>query len=153
MASIDEYRGRVYLAPLWRTTMGVGIGGTPIRQLPSNGDDAELGECLLEVLDGSERVVPHPNRDEFAYITEPLRQAAGVRTFRMFEREAEHVSARLVTGTGLVLIPYENRVARREGYRSVNRARVVVSPDDPTAIGAAIKATLRRAAEARERTG
>src|SRR5258708_3470138 len=94
----------VIISAMSQTNVGAWIGSPPLFAV--NEDDVSLiGKRCLEALDASQTGVPHPRASEFATISAPRYQLAGVRNESEFARGTKCASIERDEGQ-LSVIPY-----------------------------------------------
>lgn len=139
MKSVSVFRlsGRLFIHPNKRTTDGVWLSRPSFVSLPLESTDEKIGETILALLEQSVGVVPHPR--DWAGISKPRLDAAGVRTESAFMKGAKLVDVGL--DGDMSLAPQHNGGARGElrGFSPIPEARMAISAaSSPSEIGAAL---------------
>ena len=119
--------GRLIIAPIVQTTIGLGVEVDP-HCLPAPVDHDALANALAGALARSDRVVPHPLQGEWKGLFQPFLRAAGVRSYRAFMADAQRVGIAL-DGQQLTLEPQRN-LGPREGFVPVPENAEWVDQDD-----------------------
>jgi hypothetical protein len=96
-------KGKIFLHPYSRTTLGFWIFSTPV--LVASESDKDIGGQLLEVLSKSAENVAHPTI--WKGLTDPLVKTAGMRSFDAFAKSAIVVDICCDEGN-VTLIPTKN---------------------------------------------
>lgn len=130
-----------YLVVADRTTAGVWID--PISEavkLPSDVNRADLGAAVLGGVASSARVVPHPQRHEWARrraSSHPLLRQAGTRSWRAFNRGSSLVQVSRADAE-ITVTPMRPLAEPQGAYQEVtDRASRITSPSSEE-LGAAI---------------
>ena len=132
---------KVILHASSRTTAGVWILDAPVLEAPSL-DPAGLGQLVVETLEGSRQVVPHPV--VWKGIFDPVLRLAGVRTPNTFAKTARCVEVE--SDSGLVtFIPTVNH-GSKGGYEPRLQKSRQVSTVNPIDIGYALLASFQECA-------
>ncbi|MBL8546320.1 MAG: hypothetical protein JNL81_07635 [Hyphomonadaceae bacterium] len=110
-ASIHLRRGKFYVDTESRTKAGIWVGVGAV-QIVDEGNDIALAEALRSALEASQHGIPTPPPDDDLTIS--ILEAAGVKTWRAFVRDATCVDAKLSDGR-VTLTPYR-KVDRAGNY-------------------------------------
>lgn len=116
------------IAPVVRTTAGIGLEVEP-SALGNSPDEDAIADALSRALARSARIVPHPAQKEWKGFFQPFEEAAGVRSYKAFMKDAQRVGIRAIEGK-LELTP-ELNLGSKEGFESIPERAVFVSRDDP----------------------
>ncbi|MES2903923.1 MAG: hypothetical protein V4696_07040 [Pseudomonadota bacterium] len=108
--------GTVVIAPVIRTTSGIGLEVDPIG-LGAAPDQETIAGALAEALAQSDRIVAQPAQHEWKGFFQPFLNAAGVRSHKAFMGDAQRVSIRVVDGR-LKLTPQRN-LGSKEGFEPI----------------------------------
>jgi len=117
--------GKIIVGPVNRTTMGVGLEVDPRVYLPIVSDLA-LG--IKHALAMSAKVVEHPSQGEWKGFFKPFLDAAGVRSYAAFMKDAKRVSICIVDGQ--IKITPQRNLGSRQGFEPVSDAAVLIPLDD-----------------------
>lgn len=120
-------RGKLILAPIIRTSTGIGLEVDPVvlGDVPSS---EAVAHAISEALTKSARVIPDPDRDQWKGFFEPFHVAAGVRSHKAFMKDARRISIR-ATDDQLKLTPQRN-LGSKGGFEPIPEASVVLSAAD-----------------------
>ena len=88
------------------------IATGPCMRLPIDCNDLDLGGGVMSALEHSEPSVPHPGRDGWKAVLQPLLEAANVKTWSTFIRSAYNVRVSMENGS-IEITPLVNRGARQ----------------------------------------
>lgn len=124
--------GTLIFAPVIRTSVGVGLEVDPVR-LDDPHDIVAMRNGLIAALEGSQRVVPHPSQDQWKGFFKPFQDAAGVRSFRAFMKDAKSIYID-ATKEEIRLTPARN-LGTRGGFKDLPDESITLPPDD---IGGAV---------------
>lgn len=116
-------RGKLILAPVIRTSTGLGLEVDPVVV----GDVTAIGDiarAIGEALASSTRVVPHPAQDQWRGFFEPFQIAVGVRSHKAFMKDARRISIR-ASGDHLKLTPQRN-LGSKGGFEPIPEDAVVL---------------------------
>lgn len=126
--------GRIILAPMSRTTVGVYIASNP-KWFGKSAKKAVIAQAIGEALAGSRIDVPHPTPDQWKRQFIPFQDAAAVKNFKTFMREARHVDIDR-TGDTVVLTPSDNLGANNGFEPRPDDAKIVTVGDGEAMAGA-----------------
>ena len=107
---------RVLIAPLVRTTSGVGLEIYP-QNLGSSPDHKEVEAGLATAFARSEWMVPHPAQSEWKGFFDPFLKAAGVRSLKAFMATAQLLNVEEKDGVWIVT-PHRN-LGAKEGFEPI----------------------------------
>jgi hypothetical protein len=143
-AVVYGINGRLLVAPVVRATTGIGLEVDPARvDQPVNRD--ALAGALRVALDASEKVVPHPRRDEWPGFFKPFLTAAGVRSFKAFMARAQRVS--VYQADGRVTVTPDTNIGAKAGFEPAPQlAEVIEAPDLAAAADAVMRSLARTGA-------
>ncbi|GLR47198.1 hypothetical protein [Sphingomonas astaxanthinifaciens] len=127
--------GKVVIAPVIRTTSGIGLEVDP-KSLGAAPDQESIAGTLAEALARSDRVVPQPSRDEWKGLFQPFLTATGVRSHKAFMDGAQRVSIRVLDHQ-LKLTPGRN-LGSKEGFEPIPDQAQLHSADDLHSAAAAL---------------
>ena len=111
--------GKIIVAPVVRTTTGIGLEVDPSVFPPIAADQA-LG--MQDALAKSAMVVEHPPQSGWKSFFKPFQDAAGVRNYAAFMKAAQMVSIRVV-GDQIEIEPQRN-LGLKEGFEPIADAAV-----------------------------
>jgi hypothetical protein len=77
-----------YIYPYFQTTAGLSIAGEPIVEVDQNSPNSKIAEALLKALEMSKNNVPHPVKDEWKNIAEPVLRALNVKSWNVIYKKA-----------------------------------------------------------------
>jgi len=129
--------GHWIVAPVVRTTAGLGLGIDPVK-LGDAPDDGAVAAALERALAASARIVAHPSREEWAGSFEPFLKAAGVRSHKAFMKAAQCVDVD-EGDSGLRLIPNRN-LGAAGGFEPVQEQAVLRAHGDVSGAASILKA-------------
>lgn len=135
--SVNE---NVLIAPVVRTTMGVGLEIEPANIGPAP-DEESIARALSHALAQSGRIVPHPAQQDWKGSFQPFLDAAGVRSRKAFRTTAKQVSIEAVADQ-LKLTPTRN-LGGRDGFEELPDQAVLLRADDLKAAAAELLQMLR----------
>lgn len=127
--------GTVVIAPVVRTTAGLGLEVDPQR-LGATPSQADVAAALSQTLSQSQRVIAHPTQQEWKGFFQPFLSAAGVRSLKAFMATARSVGVEERDGT-FVITPCRN-LGAKEGFEPISSQAVAV-PDIETAAKIALE--------------
>lgn len=141
LAHVYRHKGSLYVRPFCQTTAGVWIGADCVVRLDPNASPLDKGEAVVEALDRSDQVIPHPthwdNVEEDA-----LLRLAGVKSWSTFMKTARSVGIEL-EGSIVRIEPARN-LGPKEGFEPLRDKQIEVSISSPQGdIGEALEAALR----------
>lgn len=126
--------GNLILAPIVTTSAGVGLEVDPVR-LDDPHDAVGFCAAVVNALEGSRRVVPHPLEDEWKGSFRPFQDAAGVRSLKAFMKNARSASIE-ASEDHIRITPYRN-LGNHTGFEEMPDAAIILPPDDMNrAVGA-----------------
>lgn len=129
--------GTVVIAPVIRTTSGIGLEVDP-KSLGTAPDQESIAGRLAEALAESDRVVPQPSQDKWKGFFQPFLNAAGVRSHKAFMVDAQRVSIRVVDDQ-LKLTPQRN-LGSKDGFEPMpDQAQVHPANDLHSAAAALLR--------------
>jgi hypothetical protein len=141
MKSATVYRRAdgFYLHADSQTTQGVWITAAARCKLAVDASPETLGRAGTNMLQASERGVPHPAQDDWGKAFTPMFELAGVKTWAAFARHALNVGVRTnFDSESLIIEPWEN-AGTKNGFVPMPGMEVRVPIDAPPAeIGEAI---------------
>jgi hypothetical protein len=117
-------KGRIFLHPYARTTLGFWIFSLPV--YVADESDQDVGGKLLAVLSNSAEGIPHPAT--WKGLTDPLLQAAGVRSFDSFTKFTRCLDI-TCDEDAVVLIPTKNG-GPRDAFLHLNDKAITCSPSE-----------------------
>ena len=138
-AAVYRVNGKLIVAPIIRTTTGLGLEVDPEVIDLEFGPNA-LADSIKKALLASDRVVPHPAQDRWKGFFEPFQNAAGVRSYKAFMKDAECVSVR-TTNDGLKLTPQRN-LGSKAGFEPVSDKVVMLEAEDYGAAATTVLAMI-----------
>lgn len=106
-----------------KTTAGVWVAAAPF--LRSDGDPAELGECLVQVLNSSVEGIPHPT--QWSNLFNPVLELAGVKSWNAFVKGAMLVGIESDTND-ITLTPHRT-LSPKEGFEPIHDCSVSLLAD------------------------
>lgn len=117
--SVAIYRvnGKLVVAPMVRTTSGLGLEVDPL-SLGASPDRKAVEAAIAAALAQSGRVVPHPAQSEWKGSFAPFLEAAGVRSFRAFMATAQSVS--ITEKDGALAVTPNRNLGAREGFEPID---------------------------------
>ncbi|OYW44537.1 MAG: hypothetical protein B7Z08_09375 [Sphingomonadales bacterium 32-68-7] len=117
--------GKIIVAPVVRTTTGLGLEVEPIVHPPIA---ADIARGLRDALARSAVVVEHPSQGEWKGSFKPFQDAAGVRSHSAFMKTARRVSIDVVDDH--VKITPERNLGPKEGFEPIADAAVLFPVQD-----------------------
>lgn len=140
-AGIYSRDGKLFIYPHFITTTGISLGGEPIAVMEQIATDSEVGREAREALRRHRTGHPHPVR--FDNPSDPLLEAAGVKTWATFAKGALACSIS-EDGVEVVITP-SRRGKARASYLFTPDLNVKVNlPASDEQVGAAIREALAR---------
>lgn len=127
--------GRLIVAPVVRTTTGLGLQVEPI-DLGRSPDEADIVDALDLALERSARVVPHPAQSEWKGFFSPFLKAARVRSYKAFMRDARLVEIEAI-GNGLKLTAQRN-LDSKIGFEPLPDETALLPREDLKGVAAAL---------------
>ncbi|WP_404480480.1 hypothetical protein [Novosphingobium sp. BL-52-GroH] len=103
-------------------------------------DNVAIRNGLIKALEGSQRIVPHPSQDQWTGFFKPFHDAAGVRSFKAFMKNARciYIDA---ADDHIRLTPLRN-LGARGGFEEMADAAISMSPGDMDGAAFAIQKLL-----------
>ncbi|MEZ5938917.1 MAG: hypothetical protein R3C52_11995 [Hyphomonadaceae bacterium] len=130
VASALLKNGIVFVQAYSETTSGVWIGAGPVHISDIN-QTGELGKAVRDALELSTRGVPHPSRDEWKGIQQPMLDAVGAKNWSTLAKGARAVG--IECQNGLVTMTPSHDYQNDGGTDLPERAIVV--PMDASVMG------------------
>lgn len=120
--SVAVYRvnGKLVVAPMVRTTSGLGLEVDPL-SLGASPDRKAVEAAIAAALAQSGRVVPHPAQSEWKGSFDPFLKAAGVRSLKAFMATAQSLCIDEKEGA-LTITPNRN-LGAKEGFEPLDADR------------------------------
>lgn len=139
LATVFRRRAHFIIHPSSCSTDGLWIGSEPYVRLPVDCTDGQLGATLLSALESSKTGVPHPT--EWKGLLEPLLQAAGVKSWGAFAKNAVCV---LVSeeADNIELVPTVNLGAREGFEEDEEKKKSMAIPVGPDALGTHVREAI-----------
>jgi hypothetical protein len=141
-ASAYQRKNHIILFAVSDTTAGVGIAAAPVLRVESS-DVTELGRAVLTALEGSQRNVPHPARDEWKEVAAPVLKAADVKSWHALAKAAKNVDIRFDTNR-VSFIPTRN-LGPKDGFIGLPAETVRTSAPMEKELGLALMAAFEDA--------
>jgi len=133
------HRGAHFLAyPMSRTTDGVWISAEPVLKLDERASEEDIASIILRCLERSRLNVPHPT--DWGSVVTPLLEQAGVKSWRMFVRDASCVTIDVDDGGTLVVIPMEK--GPKGEFRGQLSSALSFRTDEMKDLGSAVRKLL-----------
>jgi len=127
------------IAPVIRTTSGVGLEVDPI--LVNDLTDSEaIRNSLIQALEGSQRIVPHPSQDQWNGFFKPFHDAADVRSFKAFMKNAKSIYIDAAEDY-IRLTPLRN-LGARGGFEEMADAAITMAAGDMDSAASTIQKLL-----------
>ena len=108
-AVVYQRRKDLLIDGMSQTTAGVWISAGRWQRLTLDADDEALGKAVRLALGDSRSGVPHPAREDFPALLQPLLDAAGVKSYNTFEKGAKSVDVAQDDAGVFTVSPTENR--------------------------------------------
>lgn len=131
--------GRIILAPLSRTASGDAIATDP-RWFGKSAKKAVVAQAIREALSASQNGVPDPTPEQWKRQFIPFQDAAAVKNFKTFMRDAKRVDIDR-TGDAVTLTPFDN-LGVNNGFEARDGKERLVPTDDMEAIAATLLTLL-----------
>jgi len=141
-----RYDDSLLLCASCATEAGFAFDSEPYRVLSADSPDAELGAALLEVLAGSKRMLPTPDREQVQAARTRLLRAAGLSSERKLQQKAICCTISREVQE-LRFTPSHNGGTRgdQKGFHHIGAASVAIAANAPPARAAeALREALRR---------
>lgn len=140
-ATVNERDGVLFICPSSLTVDGIWIDTGPLFKIEPGSSKHAIGEAILTALDASRVSVPQPS--DWSSVTQPLLQAAGVKSWSTFMKRAKAVILRQ-DEIGLSLIPHKN-LGPKEGFQAIlENIATLRFPSSAQSIGNAVIDSLSR---------
>jgi hypothetical protein len=129
--------GKIIVAPVVRTTMGLGLEVDPTVYLPI---PADVAAGLTDALARSAVVVDHPTQTEWNGFFKPFQNAAGVRSHAAFMKAAQSVSI-YIADDQIEITPQRN-LGPKEGFEPIAAAALLFPVEDAHGAASALLRSL-----------
>lgn len=131
--------GRIIIAAVSRTAAGDTIATDP-KWFGKSAKKAVVAQAIADALAASRNGVPDPTPEQWKRQFIPFQDAAAVKNFKTFMRDAKRVDLERRDGT-VVLTPFDN-LGVNNGFEARDGDARTVAADDPDAIAGALLVLL-----------
>ncbi len=131
--------GRIIIAPVSRTASGDTIATDP-KWFGKSVKKAVVAQAITDALAASQDGVPDSTPEQWKRQFIPFQDAAAVKNFKTFMRDAKRVDLERRDGT-VVLTPFDN-LGVNNGFEARDGDARTVAADDPDAIAGALLVLL-----------
>lgn len=138
-ASLYERRGVIFIVPALQTEDGLWIEQRPCTKLSSNSHLVEIGHAVLEALSLSGEIIPHPTEWKSADEDNPVLEAAGMKRWNSFRKQAKTIDIGLY-GEQLMFTP--TRSEGRAGFAHLSDDVLLPATATAIEIGEAVNQAL-----------
>lgn len=140
MAGVDLRRGRLVVSSDSCTVDGLWVANGAFEILPADVPNSVLGEFVSRMLDASEEGIPTPDLRRGTSPFAPVLTALGLGSYAAYARGTVHVHVEQQDGR-IVVTPSRNG-GSREGFVGLEDRSLTTGPEEPEALGAAVRAGL-----------
>lgn len=140
-AAVYKIKNKLIFCSNAETTDGVGLSIPPYIEVESEAPSEDIAAAIREVLESSQRGVPHPKTNEWGGISKKHLQGLGVKFLSVLHKKASYCSIKK-DGNELTFYPTLN-AGPIEGYKflpEMNKSIIADAP--PEQVATALKEAL-----------